>query len=151
MALDRDRLSYPEDFLIGPLGGAATGKKDDDAAYAAAAAFLAAAVDGKVEAQRLSADARDRVAEAFDFASERGYAPRSFRLGVPKDLSGGQVALNVRFFAGDGASEGEIYMAGEGTQWVVADVQVNFADLATARAARKDRFFPSDYRWLLEE
>jgi hypothetical protein len=82
---------------------------------------------------------------------ERGYTPSSFRLGVPKDVAGGQIAANVRFFGGEGTSEGEIYMARAGTQWLVADVQVNLADLAVARAAPKEKFFPSEYRWLLEE
>ncbi len=141
----------PEDFKIGPLGNGATENAESDAAFAAASGFLAGFVSGTVERQWIAPDAQDTLSDTLAYALEKGYTPSSFRLGVPKDVAGGQIAANVRFFGGEGTSEGEIYMARAGTQWLVADVQVNLADLAVARAAVKEKFFPSEYRWLLEE
>ena len=151
MALGRDSRFLPEDFKIGPLGSTLASSKDADAAFAAASGFLAGLVAGSIDRQWITPDAQDTLSDTLTYALERGYAPRSFRLGVPKDVAGGQIAANVRFFGSEGTSEGEIYMARAGTQWLVADVQVNLADLAVARAAPKEKFFPSEYRWLLEE
>jgi hypothetical protein len=151
MALGRDSRFMPEDFKIGTIGTGSAGKADADAAFAAASGFLDGLVTGSVERQWITPDAQDTLSDTLTYALERGYTPSSFRLGVPKDVAGGQIAANVRFFGGEGTSEGEIYMARAGTQWLVADVQVNLADLTVARAAAKEKFFPSAYRWLLEE
>ena len=141
----------PEDFKIGPLGTGAGGSADSDAAFAAAAGFLKTVVAGTIDRKWITPDAQDAVADTLTYSLQKGDTPRSFRLGVPKDVAGGQIAANVRFFGEVGTSEGEIYMARAGSQWLVADVQVNLADLEVAPAQPKEKFFPSAYRWLLEE
>jgi hypothetical protein len=151
VAVARENRIYPEDFKLGPLGGAPTGSRDNDAAYAAAAGFLAAAVGGSMDAQDVTPDAKETIGETFAFAKDRGWTPTSWRLGVPKSVAGGQLAMNVRFFNATGTSEGEIYVSPAGSQWLVADLQVNLADLAVPRPQAPAKYYPSDYRWLLEE
>lgn len=151
MGLGRDVRMMPEDFKIGPLGTGTSGPPESDAAFAAASGFLAGVVAGSIERRWITPDAQDTLSDTFSYALQRGSAPKSFRIGVPKDVAGGQIAANVRFFGTVGTSEGEIYMARAGSQWLVADVQANLADLDVPPAPSKERFFPSEYRWLLEE
>jgi hypothetical protein len=49
------------------------------------------------------------------------------------------------------AGEGEIYIAASGSQWLVADLQLSLAQLSVRREKPKEKFFPLEYRWLLEE
>ena len=51
----------------------------------------------------------------------------------------------------DGTAEGEIYMAKPKAQWLVTDLQLSLAQMAVKREKPKEKFFPSAYRWLLEE
>jgi len=151
MGLGRETKLLPEDFKIGPLGAGPATSAEGDAALTAATGFLTALVAGNVERTWITPDAQDSVADTITYALQKGDTPRSFRVGVPKDVAGGQIAANIRFFGDVGTSEGEIYMARAGSQWLVADVQVNLADLEVAPQQPKEKFFPSAYRWLLEE
>jgi hypothetical protein len=50
-----------------------------------------------------------------------------------------------------GTSEGEIALARTGSRWLVADLQISMDDMQTKSPKSKERFFPSSYRWMLEE
>ncbi len=141
----------PEDFRIGPLGNGQSGSSDRDAAWQAASRFLARLVAGTVDRASIAPDSRDSLSDTLTYGLQQGYAPTSFRLGAPKEESDGEIAANVRLFGATGTSEGEIYLARSANTWLVADVQVNLADLAVPPAAPKGPFLPSPYRWLLEE
>jgi len=152
LALGRGNAGIlPEDFKIGPLGNGSSGTPDKDAAYAAASGFLARLVAGSVDREAITPEARESLSDMIAYGLQKGYAPTSFRLGVPKGETSGELAANVRLFDADSSSEGEIYLALASGRWLVADMQVNLADLAVPSAAPKQRFFPSPYRWLLEE
>jgi hypothetical protein len=151
MALDRERPILPEDFKIGPLGDDRGVKTDAEAALAVARGFLTGLVAGKVDQQYLSADSASTLTDTLTYGIEQGYAPSSFRVGNAKSQEDGGITANVRLFGPEGTSEGEIYMAREGKQWRVADLQLSLAQMAVKREKSKQKFFPSAYRWLLEE
>jgi hypothetical protein len=151
MALDRDKHALPEDFKIGPLGDSREEKADEAGAMAAAEAFLAHLVAGRIDRTLLTPDSEKAVSDTLAYGLQQGFTPASYRLGLPKKHDNGEVAANVRLFGADGTSEGEIYMAMAGTQWLVSDLQLSLAALAVTREKSKEKFFPSAYRWLLED
>jgi hypothetical protein len=151
MALDRQRRILPEDFKIGPLGEAHGGTADQDGAVASAEAFLASIVTGKVDTKLLAPESEKAVSDTVSFGLQQGYVPKSFRIGAPKVRENGEVTATVRLFGPDGTSEGEIYLAHIGKLWLVSDLQLNMAGLAVRKEKTGEKFFPSTYRWLLED
>jgi hypothetical protein len=150
MALDHAKRLLPEDFKIGPLGDDRGEKPDENSAIAAAEAFLQSIVEGAVDTKLLTPDSQGIVADALTYSLQQGYKPKSYRLGAPKSQDNGEITATVRMFGADGSSEGEIYIARAGKQWLVSDVQLSLAQMAVKREPAKDKFFPSAYRWLLE-
>ncbi len=152
VALGRGQaVVLPEDFRIGPLGNGQTGTPDKDAAFAAASSFLSRLVAGTVDRQAITPDEQESLADTLTYGLQQGYVPTSFRLGAPKDEPDGELAANLRLFDAVGSSEGEIYLSRAAGQWLIADVQIDLAQLAVPRTPSKERFFPSPYRWLLED
>ena len=151
MALGRDRRIMPEDFKIGPLGDARAEKQDESRALAAAGAFLDSLVAGKVDKKLLAPDSQDAVYDTLSFGLRRGNTPTSYRLGTPKTRDDGEVTAPVRLFGSEGTSEGQIYVASTGSAWLVADLQLDLAQLSVKQEKPKEKFFPLEYRWLLEE
>jgi hypothetical protein len=150
MALGHTARLLPEDFKIGPLGDARGSRQEENGAIAAADAFLKSIVAGSVDTRLLTPDSQGAVADSLAYGLRQGYKPVSYRLGAPKSQENGQVTATVRLFSPTGASEGEIYLAKAGTEWLVADLQLSLAELSVKREPSKDKFFPSSYRWLLE-
>ena len=151
MALDREKRIVPEDFKIGTLGEAFGGAADENAAIAAADSFLASVVAGKVDQKLLAPESEKTVAGTVLFGLQQGYVPKSFRVGVPKVREDGEITATVRFFGQEGTSEGEIYMSRVGKSWLVSDLQLSLAEMGTKKEKPKEKFFPSTYRWLLED
>jgi hypothetical protein len=151
MALARQTRALPEDFKIGPLGDNRTEDQDENGAVSAAEAFLTGLVAGKPDGALLAADSEKTVLDTLTYGLKQGYTPSSFRLGTPKVQDDGEIAANVRLFSADGSAEGEIYMARAGKKWLVSDLQLSLAQLAVKREKSKEKYFPSAYRWLLEE
>jgi hypothetical protein len=151
MALGRDRRIMPEDFKIGPLGDDRTDRKNESRALSAAGEFLSGLVAGSVDKKLLAPESQDTMADTLTFGIKKGNAPTSYRLGAPKSRDNGEVAAAVRLFGPEGTSEGEIYIAPTGSQWLVADLQISLAQLSVKREKSKEKFFPLEYRWLLEE
>ena len=151
MALGRDRRIMPEDFKIGPLGDDRGERKDESRALAAAGDFLSRLVAGSVDKKLLAPESQDTVADTLTFGLKQGNAPTSYRLGAPKSRDNGEVTASVRLFGPEGTSEGEIYVAPSGSQWLVADLQLSLAQLSVKRDKPQEKFFPLESRWLLEE
>jgi hypothetical protein len=141
----------PEDFKIGALEDDMAEHKDERYALSVAGKFLSALVGGTVEKQLLTPEAQDKVADNLDFGLKQGNTPTSFRIGAPKSRDNGEVIAAVRLFGPIGSSEGEIYVAPSGSQWLVEDLQLSLAQLSVRRDKPKEKFFPLEYRWLLEE
>jgi hypothetical protein len=141
----------PEDFKIGPLASGRSDSPDKDAAYTVATAFLTRLVAGTVDRQAIAPESQESLTDTLTYGLKQGHAPSSFRVGEPKQETDGELAANVRLFTSDSSSEGEIYLAGASDHWLVTDVQINLADLAAPSTAPKEKFFPSPYRWLLED
>ena len=151
MALGRDRRILPEDFKIGPLGDDRGGRADESRALSTASAFLSRLVAGTVDKKLLAPESQDAVADTLAFGLKQGNAPKSYRLGAPKSRDNGEVTAAVRLFGTDGTSEGEIYVSPSGSQWLIADLQLSLARLSVRQDKPKEKFFPLEYRWLLEE
>jgi hypothetical protein len=151
LALDAGKRTLPEDFAIGPLADVRDSAAAEDGAIDLADRFLAALVAGKVDRSLLAPDAEARVSDSLSYGLARAHAPIAFRIGAPRRREGGEITAAVRLFSSVGTSEGEIYLAESASQWLVADLQLNMAELAVARAKPKERYFPSAYRWLLED
>jgi len=151
MALGRDRRIMPEDFKIGPLGDNRAQEQDESRALEAASAFLDRLVEGSVDKSLLTPESQDAVADTLAFGLRQGNTPIAYRLGLPKARDDGEISAAVRLFGSQGTSEGVIYIAPSGSQWLVADVQLSLAQLSVKREKPKEKFFPLDYRWLLEE
>lgn len=151
MALDRQKRILPEDFKIGPLGEAHGGTADEDAAIAVAEAFLASVVSGTADVKLLAPESGKTISDTVSFGLQQGYAPKSFRVGEPKVRENGEITATVRLFGADGTSEGEIYMSRVGKLWLVSDLQLSMAQMAIKKEKPKEKFFPSTYRWLLED
>jgi hypothetical protein len=151
MALGRGSRILPEDFTIGPLGDPATGSADERAAMSTAQVFLSRLTAGSVDASLLTPDSRDAVVDSLHEGMARGYLPRSARLGVPTRRDTGEVTATVRLFGTPGTSEGVIYLARSGSEWLVADLQLSLAQIGVAHERPQEKFFPSAYRWLLED
>ena len=151
MALGRQTRKLPEDFKIGPLGDNRTEDQDANGALSVADAFLTGLVAGKPDGALLAADSQKTVLDTLTYGLKQGYTPSSFRLGTPKAQDNGEIAANVRLFGAEGTAEGEIYMARTGKKWLVTDLQLSLAQLAVKREKSKEKYFPSAYRWLLEE
>jgi hypothetical protein len=151
MALGRQIRALPEDFKIGPLGDDQTENADENGATTTAQAFFTALVAGKVDRALLAADSEKTVFDTLTYGLKQGYTPSSFRVGAPKVQEDGGIAANVRLFSADGSAEGEVYMARSGKKWLVSDLQLSLAQLAVKHEKSKEKYFPSAYRWLLEE
>lgn len=141
----------PEDFKIGPLGDLRGQKQEESRALEAAGAFLDQLLAGKVDKELLSPESRDALADTLAFGLRQGNAPTAYRLGPPKARDDGEMSAAVRLFGPQGTSEGVIYVAPSGSQWLVADLQLSLAQLSVKREKPKEKFFPLEYRWLLEE
>jgi hypothetical protein len=141
----------PEDFKIGLLGDERTERKDDNAALAVAEEFLTHLIEGSVEKKLLAPESQEKVADSLTFGLKQGNTPISFRLGAPRSRADGELAASVRLFGPIGTTEGMIYIAASGSQWCVADLQLTLAQLSVKREKSKEKFFPLEYRWLLEE
>ncbi len=151
MALGRGRRILPEDFKIGPLGDDRGTAREENLAAEAAEAFLASLVAGRIDRKLLSPESEQTIADTLSYGLSRGYAPTSYRLGAPKSRDNGEITARVRLFGPTGSAEGDIYVAPAGTRWLVADLQLSLAQLAVKRDTAKEKFFPLEYRWLLEE
>ena len=151
MALGRERRILPEDFKIGPLGDNGAGRTDESRALSAASEFLARLVAGSVDKKLVAPEAQDRMADTLTFGLTQGNIPSSYRIGTPKSRENGEVTAAVRLFGKEGTSEGEIYVSPSGSQWLVADLQLSLAQLSVRKDKPKAKFFPLEYRWLLEE
>jgi hypothetical protein len=151
MALGRERRILPEDFKIGPLGDRLIDKADEASALATAADFLAGLVAGKIEEKYFTPDSAKTLSDTLTYGLQQGYTPSTFRLGAAKNREDGEIAANVRLFGAEGTSEGEIYLARTGKTWLVSDLQLSLAQLSVKREKPKQKFFPSAYRWLLED
>jgi hypothetical protein len=151
MALGRERRLMPEDFKIGPLGDEQGGRSDESLALSAASTFLSRLVAGSVDKKLLAPESQDAMADTIAFGLKQGNIPRSYRLGAPKSREDGEVTAAVRLFGSEGTSEGEIYVSPSGSQWLVADLQLSLARLSVKQDKPKEKFFPLEYRWLLEE
>ena len=151
MALGRDKRFLPEDFKIGPLGDARGEDSQSDAAIATGDGFLARLVAGSIETGSLATDAQATLSDTLAYALERGYKPHSYRMGAVVTDASGQMIAPVRLWGTVGTAEGAMYFERAGAVWLVADLQVSLAQLAVARTAPKEKFFPSAYRWLLED
>ncbi|HEY9593383.1 MAG TPA: hypothetical protein VHE79_02840 [Spirochaetia bacterium] len=141
----------PDDFKIGTLGDANGARKDQRGAMTAAGSFLGALIAGEVDGKLLTPDARGTVGDSLSWGLSHGEKPTSFRLGEPRTRDDGEITAPVRLFGSQGTTEGEIYMTRSGDQWLVSDVQVSLAGLLVKRQPPKEKFFPSSYRWLLED
>jgi len=146
-----EKKIMPEDFLIGALSETDGRKAEEIEAIWTARAFLASIVAGAPNRKLLSAESEEGIADMLSFSAEQGYTAKSFRLGNPKRHENGEVTASVRLLDAEASSEGEIYLSRTGKEWLVSDFQINLAQLATKREKPKERFFPSAYRWLLEE
>jgi hypothetical protein len=151
MALGRDRRILPEDFKIGPLGDERSGRADEGRALSTASAFLSRLVGGSVDKKLVAPESQDTVADTLAFGLRQGNVPTSYRIGEPKSRDNGEVTAAVRLFGAAGTSEGEIYISPSGSQWLVSDLQLSLAQLAVRKDTPKEKFFPLEYRWLLEE
>jgi len=151
MALGRDGRALPEDFRIGPLGDTLAAEKDQGSAMETAGQFLSALVGGKVNKDLIAQDARDTMSATLTFGLSAGNTPTSWRLGRPRTREDGEVTAPLRLFGREGTSEGEIYVARSGSKWLVADLQLSLAELSVKSVKPKEKFFPLDYRWLLQE
>ena len=151
MALGRGDRMLPEDFKIGPLGDDRTAEKDQDAALQAAGRFLAALVAGTVDKDLIAESSRNAMSGTLSFGLENGDVPTAWRLGKPRTRDDGEVTAAVRLFGRGSSSEGEIYVTHAGSAWLVADLQLSLADLSVKDEKPKGKFFPLDYRWLLEQ
>jgi len=149
--LDPYAHTMPEDFLIGPLGGEIAEASDEGGAIRAARTFLASFAAGSVDRKLIAPERDEAIADMLAFGIEKGFAAKSFRVGRPRKHDSGEVTAAVRLFGAAGTAEGEIYLSKTGTEWLVGDFQINLAQLAEEREKPKERFFPSAYRWLLEE
>jgi len=141
----------PEDFLIGPLGDPRAGDADLKAALQTATSFLTQLTKGTVDKSLLAADSVAAVSDNLSFGLKQGDIPVSARVGAPSAHENGEITAAVRLFSSVGASEGEIYLVRSGKQWLVDDVQINLDQLTVKREKSNTRFFPSPYRWLLQE
>ncbi len=151
LPLGRDSRSLPEDFKIGALGDSRAGDADEQQALAAAGSFLAGLTGGKVNATLLDPGSQRRVSDMLDFGIKRGDVPTSFRIGAPHKHEDGEVTASVRLFGSEGTSEGEISLARAGGHWLITDLQISMDDMQVKAEKPTERFFPSSYRWMLEE
>jgi hypothetical protein len=151
LTLGRDSRILPEDFKIGAFADARAGDPDEQQAMAVAGSFLSRLVSGKVEAALLDPGSESRVSDMLDFGIQRGDVPRSYRLGAPKKHESGEITASIRLFGTVGTSEGEISLARASGHWFVTDLQISMDDLQVKQEKPTERFFPSSYRWMLEE
>jgi len=151
LSLGRDSRILPEDFKIGAFGDTRAGDPDDQQAMAVAASFLSRLVSGKVEAAMLDPGCESRVSDMLDFGIQRGDVPLTYRLGAPKKHESGEITASIRLFGTVGTSEGEISLARASGHWFVTDLQISMDDLQVKQEKPTERFFPSSYRWMLEE
>jgi|GEM_PF-1781194 hypothetical protein len=151
LALGRDSRTLPEDFTIGALGDARAGDAEDQQAMTAAGSFLSRLLGGTVDTTMLDSGVAGRISDMLEFAVKRGDVPLEYRIGTPKKHDNGEVTASVRLFSQTGTCEGEIALARTGGHWLVTDLQISMDDLQVKREKPKERFFPSSYRWMLEE
>ena len=151
LSLARDGRTLPEDFKIGSLGDRLLGDSDEQQALSVAGSFLARLSAGKIDDSLLAGSSAGRLTDMLQFGIQRGDVPRSFRIGAPKKHESGEVSANVRLFGQEGTSEGEIFMTRAGGHWLVSDFQISMDDLKVKQEKSKERFFPSSYRWMLQE
>ena len=151
LSLARDGRTLPEDFKVGALGDARAGDADEQQALAAATSFLGRLEAGKIDATLLDPGAQSRLSDMLDFGIQRGDVPRSYRIGAPRKHEDGEITASVRLFGSVGTSEGEIAMARTGGHWLITDIQISMDDMQAKPEKPTQRFFPSSYRWMLEE
>jgi len=151
LPLGRDARNLPQDFKIGALGDARAGDADEQQALAAATTFLTRLAGGKVDTALLDPPDQGRLSDLLDFGIQRGDVPRSYRIGTPRKHEDGEVTASVRLMGSVGTSEGEIAMARTAGHWLVTDLQISMDDMQVKAEKPKERFFPSSYRWMLEE
>lgn len=147
----RDQRILPEDFKIGPVADALAGDADTQQVLKAANAFLARLAAGKVEPSALAPEAQSRISDMIAFAVDHGSVPRSWRLGSFRKRETGEMTAAVRLFGAVGTSEGELTLEHSARQWLISDFQISLGALQVKSEKPKDRFFPSSYRWMLEE
>ena len=151
LPVGRGSRVLPEDFKIGVLGDSQVGDADERQAMVAASAFLSRLLAGKVEAALLAASTGGRITDMLEFGIRRGGVPSAFRVGTPKKHESGEISASVRLFSEAATTEGEISLARTEGHWLVADFQISLDDLQVKREKSRERFFPSSYRWLLQE
>ncbi len=147
----RDQRTLPEDFKIGQIADVLAGDADTQQALKAANAFLARLAAGKVDPGVLAPEAQSRISDMIAFAVEHGSVPRTWRLGSLRKRETGEMTAAVRLFGTVGTSEGELTLEHSARQWLISDFQISLGALQVKPEKPKDRFFPSSYRWMLEE
>ena len=147
----RDQRALPEDFKIGALADPLAGDADTQQAMKAANAFLAMLAAGKADSSLLAADAQARISDSIAFAVQHGSIPNSWRIGSLRKRETGEMTAAIRLLGPVGTSEGEITLEHSARQWLISDFQISLGALQVKPDKPRDRFFPSSYRWMLEE
>jgi len=152
-SLDPKKAALPEDFRIGPLSGAsAAGLSAEDAeTLRRAAAFLADLTKSRIAEELLLPDRKEALSRFIADAIDRGFLPLSFRLGPVNRTEDSGLRVNVRLFGSVGTASGELFFLESERQWMISDIQIRFESLAQQQAPGEEKFFPSSYRWLLDE
>lgn len=141
----------PEDFKIGGLQDPRTGGAEDQQAMKTIDTFLSRLSAGRVDPSLLAPGAKERITDVVSFGIEHGNVPRSWRVGDLRKRENGELSAPVRLFGDPGTSEGEITLAQTARQWLVTDFQISLGALQEKPEKPKERFFPSSYRWMLEQ
>jgi len=147
----RDQKTLPEDFKIGSLADLLTGDADAQQAMKTAGVCLSKVAASKVDTTMLAPEAQGRISDTISFGIQRGAIPRAWRLGSLRKRETGELSAAVRLFGPAGTAEGEITLEHSGHQWLVSDFQMSLDALLVKPEKQKERFFPSSYRWMLEE
>jgi hypothetical protein len=152
-SLDPRRVAQPEDFRIGPLSGAVMpGLSADEAeSLRTATSLLSGLSKKKVAEELLLPERKEALSRLLGDAVSKGLVPTRFRLGPVGRNGPSATRVNARLYGSAGSAEGELFLRKEEKSWLIADIQLRFESLAEKQVRGQERFYPSTFRWLLDE
>jgi hypothetical protein len=138
----------PDDFRIGPLQDGVSGARDNLRARETIRAFFDGIAQKKVDDTLVLPADLAEIKAVVSYPLAQGYVPQRWRVGKLAFENDGALRATIRLFKDEGATTGEIYLAKDGDQWRVSDLQAGFTLLGKKYEKPKEPFMPGSYQFL---
>ncbi len=142
------RRDVPDDFKIGPLADYYKNKGEESLILARVNHFCLSLVENELKDELFDDQNRSLLKDSLQYYLKRNIRPTEYRIGLIQIDDDDSSHVPVRLLSRRGISEGDIYLAKRGGQWLITDVQVDLQRLEESYVRSDEEFVPTSYNLL---